>query len=312
MNNIKLVGVGNQGAKTIHAIDLIPDCSLGRIYVNVENSRLFQDGIYMKVPFTYELGSWYPDYPVKHWLSKVENKKLLNKHFHDAKIAVFAAGLGGETNLIVKHFLMYLQRAFPNLIIWFVGTVPFREETEFICNDICKDMMRFFRENTVLYTIIENTHLKQFSENDYRKAYDNSYKYLVQIAEGGLSVFSGYLGKDKWNLKEFLGTGLLFYDEFIFNMRYKADCKTSESILTYAADKTKGALIIFYYNQSEKVYYSRLAKIYEWLEQEFGKIVECIYMDDTLLKADMVRIKVIAKGLETSESYIHTREIQFW
>ena len=302
MRRVAVVGVGRQGAKTVQAAAGDSAAAVHKIYVNAPNSDIFCDGSDIMIPFSYEMGAWSPEYPLKVWFSEPDHLEMLDSLFRNEDIIVICAGLGGIMSLAAKHLILYLKECYPQKTVYFAGTIPFREESDYLCNFLCGKMMDFLRGDIVPYTILENRIVRAFYQQ-YEKAYDRSCRYLAKIVEGFVSISARVENQD---LKDFLGRGLVFYNELTISGAKLQE--NQESIMSYDAEGT-GVFGVILARELNMAVFQDTSRIWEQFEDRYGSI-EGRFEEEKTIDRDKILVRVVARGTENRGRGLRIRTLQ--
>lgn len=131
MKSITVVGIGNQGAKAVREMYLGERGAVNRVLINAPGELIGIEST-LTIPFVYEFGAWSPEYQLKTWFSDPDNMETLEAILESATMVIICAGLGGTCSFIAKYLIMFMNEMYPEKIVLFAGTTPFREEQDVI------------------------------------------------------------------------------------------------------------------------------------------------------------------------------------
>ena len=297
-HEIMLMGIGSQGRKAVRAADIhhMERVDKVSVYCKAEDIDTTVDGICIHIPFRYEIGAWMPEYPVKLWLADETNAAFMNDILAECKLLVIMAGLGGEENIVAKEIMKYCGRQFRDIVLYFLGTLPFKAETGYVENYLAGKMMDFLRKDFT-YTVVENQVLLSCYEN-YDSAYEMSYLFLVQILEGVLSM----LVPDDKNesisseeLRQYLCKGLIYYMEFDVDTRAVEIPDLKNPILPYDFVEHTGKVQIGM--EMDYHYMLPLQELCDGMKKQIG-FMTWTYNHKALTDSYSFRVRVMGRGME--------------
>lgn len=289
MKNITVVGIGNQGVKAVQAMYLRKGEGVNRVLINAPEELVGIEST-LTIPFVYEFGAWSPEYQLKTWFSDPDNMETLDVILESSTMVIICAGLGGTCSFIAKYLIMFIDEMYPEKIVLFAGTTPFREEKDYFCNFLCRKMLDFLQEHIVPYTIVANRTVRSFF-HEYAEAYENSYRFFAKIIEGIVSIL---IHREEMDIRQFFCKDFFLYEEL------EIDC-IKENIESLFGNDMDGMGVFgeIYVKEFDLMFMMDITQIYDrYLEMRFGKI-NAVFWDDELVGNDKAIIRILGRGIES-------------
>lgn len=279
---ILLMGVGMQGQKTVKAVRALGNTNIRKVFVDKQmpEGNLVINGTFVQIPFYLELGSWEPAYPVKAWLSDEKNMHLLENMFQGVKLLVVVCGIGGEQTFVAKELMEYCKKNHSEVEIYFVGSIPFRKQTDYVTNYISRIMIDFLKRIKVAYSVVENECLFHYYE-EFQAAYEVSHLYLAQIIDGVLFMTSSKKRSDGNEQVKLPGD---FWKRPVYYMEFDVDSRNPEvpllenPLLPMDFVKDTGVAEIYLRSRLEQQQVNVLLELHDLIERQIGDI-ECFYYE---------------------------------
>ena len=299
---IVLMGIGGQGKKVISAVNNMFDADISKIYVDNQllKDSMKRDEMFLYIPFHLELAAWEPEYPVRWWLHEEKNAEMIKNLLKDVNLLVVALGIGGEQTLVAKELIAFCRKNFKTMEIYVVGSLPFRNQTEYETYYLSSIMIDFLHKNSLAYTIIENQAVLNYIW-DYEMAYQMSYMYIVQILEGVLSMV--YPKKKQENdicemqNMEDIWKHPIYYLEFEMDTRKCEVPLLVNPLLPMEIMKNTGNVEIHLQGRLNNQTVRTLMQIHEAIEEQLGEM-ECGYAEGTEHDSASCKIKILGRGVE--------------
>lgn len=214
MKQIALIGFGYQGIKAVAGVSAYHHM-IKKVFVDndlnlLENYALA--GQRISVDFYYDREMWEPGYEVKLWLEEEENRNFVLNSVMDFTMLIFVTGLGGTMSLIARELSIFLKREKVDIPVYFVCSLPFREETDYQHNFLARYVLQYLRQNEAGWTVVDNNEIYRCYYNNYSTAYQNSSEYLTYLIDCVFCLYGPGMWNSKIDLPEiaaFLGKGLV-------------------------------------------------------------------------------------------------------
>lgn len=289
MKSITVVGIGNQGAKAVRAMYLGERGAVNRVLINAPGELIGNEST-LTIPFVYEFGAWSPEYQLKTWFFDPDNMETLEAILEPATMVIICAGLGGTCSFIAKYLIMFMNEMYPEKIVLFAGTTPFREEQDYFCNSLCRRMIDFLQEHIVPYTTVENRIIRSFF-HEYTEAYENSCRFLAKVIEGIISIS---IHREEMDIRQFFCKDFFLYEEL------EIDCIKDKIESLFGNDMDgMGVFGEICIKEFDFMFMMDIAQIYDrYLEMRFGKI-NAVFWDDESVGDDKAIIRMVGRGMES-------------
>lgn len=310
---IVLAGFGYQGMRTVNAVN-VPGVDYYKILIDNEKKsleRFSKADLNIFVPFTYE-ESWSPTYEVKQMLSEEKNKKFFLEQFSSASLVIFVAGLGGTMAEVAREFICFLQRECPSVPIYFLATVPFRDESDYRCNMLANKMLRFLEEQDNLgYTIMNNQVLYSWCAGDFKAAYKQSFLFLQNIIENVLRLFLPGKYNSGVDVSDFepLLHSLVYVGAYTTNINMKSSAMYNP-LLPYEIDADTQEIIVAIESSCD-IHIPEFLKEINLIKSNFSEDVKIAYRFSQGGESEYsYKVIFAVKGKEGERKRIPLREIR--
>lgn len=325
--NIAIIGIGKQGIKAVGA-SRIPSMGCTRkIYVDhvpfkdceEELLPFTRSGRYLPIPFYLDSEEWDRARPAALWISDENNTETLKKMIDGCKILIVAAGLGGAQNYVARELIRFYRKERNDLIIYFVGTLPFRYETSYQKVNTAKMMIDFLRKEHLSYSIIENENfLREIRKRNasvpentiINFTYSNSFQLLQQMLEGitNLLLMPGNRPTHEMPKPEtLLHKGPVYYTEFDIDMNHVTVPEIQNPLMPYdlVHDSVIAQICLGKMLQNHDL--RPVVSLHDQLTSQTGEI-QCIYSDEKNQDPYLIHIRIFGKGKE-GQKRMNVREL---
>lgn len=337
---IVLMGIGEQGRKAVREVRgnetfmIAPEdnevCEVQKIYIDKASlcSASAENGKYLSIPFEYEMSAWVPEFPVRSALADRDNEAKMMQLVENAQLLVVAVGIGGGMSIVAKEILRFYRRHAPNLKLYLIGTIPFKQESEPAVTDITDKVLAYVSQERIACTIISNDEVYAYLKKKngvprradnlvtyssvcealYREAHRRSGLCMSRVLEGMFGMLSPQFRVD--DLCRQLGEGLVHYSEYELIPDQEAPVLRPCDRVPFPYELKAGSAVAEFCMQTsfrEQPLYS-LNQLDKLFHDNFGKETVCMYREVRFLPQDYRLVKVLGAGKGQAE-HLYSRGI---
>ena len=316
MKKAAIMGFGKQGIRAVSGVteknmpffqfyvdrekDFAGQCPVGswKVDLALENSAKADDGLYF----------------LKDWLR--DNKEKVLRFFDNFPMVILCAGLGGGMAEDAIDTAYFLKENRPDLAAYIVCSQPFRRETDYQHNALCRKEIQLMKDYGLTWIMIDNEKVYLENEKRFSRAYEISCCYLTNMIECILNM----PGSGMWNSGMEISE---MWEYFPKCMTYIADQehKRTHSVvkkdlcnkfLPYDIEKKAGKILISI-QTSEEISIVDLADIIDETVNCFEGRCEYLFrVFPGYPIPGYYRMTVIAPGKETAHRHISYNDIALW
>lgn len=299
---ILLIGIGKLGINAVK--EIMPGVSgVDKLYIDSDESKVNSEN-YFTIPFSVELTAWSLSWPIKQWFESEKNEQLLSEYFAEPyELAICISQLGDSDSLLAKELMRWMQMKYgEQMTVYFIGTTPLRNQSDYATNVFARKMEDFLKENTVSYTLVDSSELLG-NLKGYQLIDENICSYLGEMVENILNQLQtdGILEVSLYELCEILNQkGLIYYTDFYVDSDEQVAGKISNRVIPYNIDMRKqDGKVLFSMNE----YIGAIESLHmiDAIRKTFGQL-ECtlrVYKDVHKLK--QLHITILAPGKELNK-----------